>query len=178
MSDTDPDAAHEGEDVDKPDQPEKDWEAEANKWKALARKHEGTSKANAGAAKELAELKDADKSELQRATDKVTDAEKGRASAEAKLSRLEVALDKAPEGMPLSKVRKLAGRLTGDSREDLEADAAELFADFAPSDTDDSPEGDDTPSRRPQVRLKPGAAPDAEPEETDPDKLAALVPRI
>jgi hypothetical protein len=52
---------------DKPDTGEKDWAAEAEKWKALARKHEGTAKANADAAKRLAEIEDANASELEKA---------------------------------------------------------------------------------------------------------------
>jgi hypothetical protein len=52
---------------DKPDTGEKDWAAEAEKWKSLARKHEGTAKANADAAKRLAEIEDANASEMEKA---------------------------------------------------------------------------------------------------------------
>lgn len=48
---------------------EKDWQAEADKWKALARKHEGSAKANADAAKRLAEIEEANKSEVEKAVE-------------------------------------------------------------------------------------------------------------
>lgn len=184
MSDTDTKDT-DGTDKDADDTvtpPEKDVAAEAEKWKALARKHEAQAKANAEAARKLAELEEADKTELQRATDRIAAAEKRATDAETKLSRLEVALDSAPEGMALPKVRKLAGRLSGGSREELEADAAELFSEFV-SDTADNDETDesdtdtDAARRRPTERLRPGAVTDAEPEVTDPAKLAASVPR-
>lgn len=162
--------------------PGKDLEAELEKWKALARKNEAQAKANADAAKKLAALEEADKTESQKAADKAAGAEQRATTAEARLTRLEVALDKAPQGMPLAKVRKLAGRLTGDSREDLETDAEELFADFAPETGDDDANGKggsdgDGTRRRPTERLRPGNVPDAEPEETEPAKLAEAVPR-
>lgn len=157
-------------------QDDKDWQSEAEKWKNLARKHEANAKKNAGAADELEQLRDADKTEIQRATDKAAQAEKRASDAEAKLARLEVALDKAPEGMGLARVRKLAGRLTGESREDLESDAEELFAEFVP-DTGDEDDSDDTSQRRPKERLRTGAAPRTEPEKNDPASLAADVPR-
>jgi hypothetical protein len=93
-------------------------------------------------------------------------------TAEGQALRLEVALDKAPDGMALGQVRKLAKRLTGTTKEEMEADADELFADFQPVPTDDDPKPG---SRRPREQLRPGAAPSAEPEETDPRKLAAAV---
>ena len=40
------------------DQPDKDWQAEASKWKALARKHEKAAKDNADAARRLAEIEE------------------------------------------------------------------------------------------------------------------------
>lgn len=45
---------------------EKDWKAEAEKWKALSRKHEKTAKDLAPAAKKLAEIEDAQKSEAEK----------------------------------------------------------------------------------------------------------------
>ncbi|RCV53476.1 hypothetical protein [Marinitenerispora sediminis] len=45
---------------------EKDWQVEAAKWKALARKHEGRVKELAPAAERLRELEDAQKSELEK----------------------------------------------------------------------------------------------------------------
>jgi hypothetical protein len=121
------------------------------------------------------EYEDQNKTEAQRLEERATTAEQRASTAEATSLRLEVALDKAPEEMAIAQVRKLARRITGSTKEEMEADAEELFADFAPSSTDDDPRRD--PSRRPRERLRPGAAPSAEEEETDPAKLAAKVPR-
>lgn len=118
---------------------------------------------------ELRKYQDRDKSEQEKAAEKAAEAEKRATAAERAALRLEVALDKAPEGMPVAQVRKLAKRLAGETREEFEADADELFGDFAPAD-------EDTARRRPRERLRPGAAPASEPEETDPQKLADLVP--
>lgn len=50
-------------------QPEKDWAAEAEKWKALARRHEGNAKANATKAKEFDALLEASKTDQERAVE-------------------------------------------------------------------------------------------------------------
>jgi hypothetical protein len=57
-------------DTDKDDQkagPDKDWQAEAEKWKSLARKHESTAKGNVDAAKKLADIEEANKTETEKA---------------------------------------------------------------------------------------------------------------
>lgn len=82
--------------VDQPTEPdtgaEKDWEAEAEKWKSLARKHEGNARTNADAAKRLAAIEEQNKTELERAVDKA--AQEARAQyatvANARLIRSEV----------------------------------------------------------------------------------------
>lgn len=143
-----------------------DLAAEVEKWKSLARKHESQAKANAEAAKKLAELEDKDKSELQRLTDAKTTAEREAADAKLTALRLEVALDRAPEGMPVSRIRKLASRLHGSTREELEADAAELFEEFgAPT---------KPPAGKPTERLKGGTEPGDEPP-PDGAKLAEKI---
>lgn len=58
----------------------KDPDAEIAKWKAMARKHEATAKANSDAAKKLAEIEEAQKTEAQKLVDKAEAAER-RASA-------------------------------------------------------------------------------------------------
>jgi hypothetical protein len=158
--------------------------AEVEKWKALSRKHEAQAKDNAGAAARLKEIEDAAKSETQRLTDDLTGHKTRADQAEGALRKLQVALDKAPDGMPLKRVRALAARLHGDTVEDLEADAEELFADFAPTKaTDGEPDGekktDPVPvPKRPREQYRGGGGdPTEEPEESDPAKLAALVPR-
>ena len=148
------------------DQPDKDWQAEASKWKALARKHEKAAKDNADAAKRLAEIEESGKTEQERLAEARRSADERAVTAERESARLRVALKK---GLTEAQVR----RLVGDTEEELEADADELLATFAP------PEGEpdrDLP-RRPRERLRPGARPEATPDETDPAKLAEAIPR-
>ncbi|MCU1500576.1 MAG: hypothetical protein JWM47_4529 [Acidimicrobiales bacterium] len=162
-------------------------EQDVEKWKGLSRKHEDRAKENADAADELKKLKDDDKTESQKAADEATAAKARADKAEAAALRLEVALDKAPEGMPLAQVRKLAKRLSGTSKEELEQDADELFTDFKP-DTGDEEENEEereenpeekgeTTRRRPTERLRSGTVPGAKKEESNPEKLAEDVPR-
>jgi flagellar biosynthesis chaperone FliJ len=115
------------------------------------------------------ELEDANKTEMEKLTERLNGTESKLGEVEGKYLRLDVALDKAPEGMSVAQIRKLAKRLSGSSREELEADAEELFAEFAPEDA-----GGD-PKRRPTERLRPGAAPASKDEANDPEKLAAQV---
>lgn len=49
------------------DQDRTDWKAEAEKWQAMARKHEDRAKANASAAKELEQVRQASMSDLEKA---------------------------------------------------------------------------------------------------------------
>lgn len=116
-------------------------------------------------AKRAKELEDAQKSDTEKLNEKLTLAEgKGR-EAETNLLRLEVALDQAPEGMSLAQLRKLAGRIQGSTREEMEADAAELFEDFSgPKKPADS---------KPKEKLKSGTDP-----EDDSVDGAALAQKI
>lgn len=138
-----------------PAQPETDWKAEARKWEARA-------KENSAAAARLTELENAQKTEAEKTTERLTAAERKAADAELASLRLDVALDKAPDGMPIAQVRKLAKRLTGATREELESDAAELFADFKPA--------AGASARRPVESLKPGALPAGESGAGDPNE--------
>ncbi len=72
------------------------------------------------------EFEDADKSELEKAAAKAAEAEARAQEAEAKALRLEVA---AAKGLTPSQAK----RLIGGTREELEADADEILADFAPA---------------------------------------------
>lgn len=160
------------------DKDDTDYKAEAEKWKNLARKHEKTAKDNADKAKELDALKDGEKTDLQKATDAAADAEKRAKDAERDAARLKVALKKG-----LTEAQ--AKRLLGDTEEELEQDADELLASFKPEEGENEDDEDETgdkgekkePRRRPKERLKPGATPSSEPDETDPVKLADTVPR-
>jgi hypothetical protein len=111
----------------------------------------------------LDELESKDKSEVEKANEKAVKAEKRAEEAEAKAIRMEIATSK---GLTPAQAK----RLVGATKEELEADADELLDSFKP---EDKP----SPSGRPKERLRPGAVPDAEPEETDPRKLAEAVPR-
>jgi hypothetical protein len=100
-----------------------DADAEVAKWKALARENEKRAKANADAARKLAEIEDRDKSEQQRANERAEAAEKRAAEAERNALRAQVALAK---GLPA----KLASRLQGDTEAEMVADADELLAEL------------------------------------------------
>lgn len=97
-----------------PAQGETDWKAEARKWESRA-------KENSAARKRLDELEEAAKSDLEKATSRAEAAEKRAAELEALSLRREVAEAK---GLPLA----AAARLTGETREELEADADQLAA--------------------------------------------------
>ena len=146
------------------------------------RRFEAEAKKNAGAAQRLAEVEDADKTEVQRAKDSAAAAEARAKAAELRVNRLEVA---AVKGLSVT----LAARLVGETREELEADADELMAQLKPSGNGSGNgsgkqgEGEhgsgSTPEARgrPRESLRSGSAPGVEPEENDPTKLAALIPR-
>ena len=163
MTDDEP-LAHDDDTPD--DQPDKDWQAEATKWKALARKHEKAAKDNADAARRLAEIEASGKTEQERLAEARRTADERAVTAERESARLRVALKK---GLTEAQVR----RLVGDTEEELEADADELLATFA---TPESESDRDLP-HRPRERLRPGARPEATPDETDPAKLAEAIPR-
>lgn len=112
----------------------------------------------------LKELEDAGKSELERTTSERDEHKTARTAAEQRALQLEVALDK---GLTATQAK----RLIGSTREELEADADELLASFKPS------EAETGPARRPTERLRGGGAAQSEPDETDPRKLAAQIPR-
>ena len=125
-------------------------------------------KAGAEAIRRLAEIEDANKSELQKIADAKAASDTVATTAQGELLRLRVAMRKG-----LTEAQ--AKRLTGATEEEMEADADDLLASFGgdkkPADTDGKP-------TRPKERLRSGAAPDEEPDETDPRKLAASVPRL
>ncbi|MFD5916181.1 hypothetical protein ACFVYP_07025 [Kitasatospora sp. NPDC058201] len=59
----------------------KDWQAEAEKWKALSRENETRAKANAEAAKRLAEIEETQKSETEKLADRLKAAEERASTA-------------------------------------------------------------------------------------------------
>jgi cell division septum initiation protein DivIVA len=116
-------------------------------------------------AAKLKEFEDRDKSESQRAAEAAAEAAKRADAAETRALRLEVAHDK---GLTPGQAK----RLVGATREELEADADEILADFSPKET-----RDDDERRRPRERLRSGAAPDAE-DEPDIDAAVAATRRF
>jgi|JI9StandDraft_1071089.scaffolds.fasta_scaffold45242_2 hypothetical protein len=117
-------------------------------------------------AQKAKDLEAAGQSETEKLTGKLTEAEQRAATAEARAMRLEVAHDK---GLTSAQ----ANRLVGTTKEELEADADELLAQFSPKETQD----DDDERRRPRERLRSGAAPDAE-DEPDIDAAVAATRRF
>ena len=96
-----------------------------------------------------------------------------RAEQEAKESKIEAARLRVALAKGFTETQ--AKRLIGETEEELAADADELLATFT---SEGEGEGEQVSlPRRPQPRLRPGAAPVTRTEETDPDKLAARVPR-
>jgi hypothetical protein len=110
---------------------EPDDKANADKWKALARKHESEKKALLAEKKTLSEkarrfdeFEESQKSEMQKATDRAVQAEKRAAELEAKTLRMEV-----------SSAKKVpADLLTGSTVEELTA-SAERLLEFASANT-------------------------------------------
>jgi hypothetical protein len=117
------------------------------------------------------DLEDSQKSELEKLTEQLQAAQAEKTAATAAQLRIDVALEKAPDGMSKAQIRKLSKRLTGSTREELEEDADELFADFTPAKGDESDEG---PER---VRL-PNSDRIQLDDETDPRKLAQRIRRV
>jgi hypothetical protein len=127
-------------------------------------------------AQKARELEQASQSELERATND-RDGHKSRAdTAESQLRKFQVAMDKAPEHATLAHVRAVAKRLAGESDEDLESDADELFGLLAPkpAETEEPPK---VPSRPTERMPRGGGDPEEPPVEMDPRKLAELVTR-
>ena len=119
-------------------------------------------------AKQVKEHTDATKSDQEKLEERAKTAETSLSEAQKTLARLEVAMEK---GLTPGQAK----RLIGDTKEELEADADELLQSFKDDATDDG--GDAHRRGTPKARLKPGASGSTEPDETDPDKLAAQVPR-
>jgi hypothetical protein len=110
----------------------------------------------------LKALEDKDKSDSERLTEKVTQLEKDLATATARADRYEVALDK---GLDMTRAK----RLTGTTREELEADADELQSWTAGKPSEPAP-------GKPTTDLRGGGDPTEEPE-VDVRKVVDSIPR-
>lgn len=147
----------------------------------LAEVKSALAKANAEAAKfrhELAELRplaerakaaeEATKTETERLAEALAEAKTSGERHSSELAKLRVALAKAPAGIELARIEALASRLQGSTVEELEADAAELFAQLAPAPTTSS-----SATRPPVEALKPGTLPPTAEEVPLPQQIAA-----
>ena len=114
------------------------------------------------------ELEDQGKTELERLTGQLTEATGKADAATTELHKLKVALAKAPPGVDLGRIQALAARLQGATVEELEADAADLFAQLGPTAAPPGGAG-----RPPVESLKPGAAPPNTSDTPLPQQIAA-----
>lgn len=147
-------------------------QADIQRWKTLSRKNE---KAFRETSTKLKKYEDEGKSELQRLQEERDELKNTSTKTSARAKALEIALERAPEHATLTQVRAVAKRVRGDDDDALERDADELFELLAP---ESKAAGKTVAGGRPKERLKGGSAePDEDPEETDPAKLAALLPR-
>lgn len=96
---------------------ETDWKAEARKWESRAKQSHASAQANEGAAKRLAELEEAQKTESQKTQERLESAERRAAELELKATRAEVA---AAKGVPVD-------LLSGTSQAEFEAAADALI---------------------------------------------------
>lgn len=112
-----------------------DLNSELEKWKALARKNETRAKENAEAATKLAEIENANKTELEKLTERAATAEARAAQIELASIRTEIALEK---GLTPSQAK----RLVGGTREELAVDADDLLADLKVSKPSTAPSSD------------------------------------
>lgn len=117
--DTTPHGENEEPNAEKPETAETDWQAEARKWEKRSKENLAIAKANEDAARRLAEIEEAQKSEADKAAERVAAAEKRAAELEMRSLRAEVA---AAKGVP-------ANLLSGATQEELEA-AADALLEF------------------------------------------------
>lgn len=104
--------------------------------KALAEERKARKAAEKVAAERearLKEIEDRDLSEQQKLERKVADTEARATESESRLLRLEVALSRVIDEDSLARVLSGAKRLVGSTREELEADAEELFGAVLPA---------------------------------------------
>lgn len=145
-----------------------DWEAEATKWQALAKKHEKRQLEALGfksqdeitqlrqAAQKYAEFEDAQKSELQKATERAQTVERQLADERAQNARL---LAAATHSIPPELIELLGNGTAEEINSRAEALAERLKAPSPPA---------PPASQRPVESLTPGAAPSSA-APTDPD---------
>lgn len=118
-------------------------------------------------AAKLRELEDAEKTEAQRLKDQLEAEQASNATSKTEVAKLKAAIK---HGLSEEDLELLSG-----TPEEIEQRAERLAARLAGTSNEEEQEGGT--GRRPKERLRPGASPSTEPEETDPRKLAAGLPR-
>ncbi len=104
-----------GEVPGSPTQQETDWKAEARKWETRSKENLAQAKANEEAARRLAEIEETQKTEAQRAQERLEAAEKRASELELRSMRAEIAAEK---GLP---VQLLSGSNEDEIRQAAEA---------------------------------------------------------
>jgi len=161
-----PDKGDEGDELEKA-------QAQVEHWRKQARTWETRATENADASEKLKAIEDRDKSELQKLTDRATEATQKAEAAEARAVQAELNVTRIRVGAEKGLTPSQAARLVGDDEDALKKDADELIASFPPAD----PDGKRPAPTRPTPSLRGGDDPDVEPDETDPIKLVESVPR-
>lgn len=142
---------------------------------AMKRERNAARKELADYRAKLKEIEDKDKTEAQRLQEARDEAANRAAKAEEQARSLSIAMERAPTHATLAQVRAVAKRVRGESDEDMESDADELFELLAPAPKDDAPPR--KVAGKPRERLRGGGDPEEEPEESDPRKLAEMIRR-
>jgi hypothetical protein len=140
-----------------------DWQAEAEKWKKLSRDNETKAKANADAAKRLAEIEDSQKSETEKLTERLAQAEERATSA----TRLAVAarVEAAATGRfadPQDAIDALGGDFLDDTGQIDAAAIEQALTDLLtrkPHWAAAGPVGPRTPAPDPAQGARPGSTP-------------------
>lgn len=157
-----PNTPLEGEEID----------GEFDKTRALAKIHK-TNSENAALRKRLADFEKAEKDREDADKDELTKAQEASVGLSASVGSLTLENTRLRVALSRGLTEKQAARLQGASREDLEADADDFLADLAPRSADT-----ESLTARPRENLpRGGGDPEIDVVETDPDKLAALIPR-
>ena len=120
-------------------------------------------------ADKLAEYEAANKSEVDKLREETDRLKRSNAEIEAKALRAEVAMAK---GLKPSQAR----RLQGATKDELEADADEMIAEFAPASSDDGGDDPDPVPGRPVPNLRGGADP-TQGAEPDIREIVDSIPR-
>jgi propanediol dehydratase small subunit len=148
----------------------KNWQAEVDKWKALARKNEQQAKANHAELQKLKTDQDASKPEMQQLLERIEAAEARAAEGERKALIAEVAEEK---GLTVAQ----ANRLTGSNREELLEDADHLRDLFGLNTKPDTKPQTKPAAQRPKEKLRAGTTNNDDDGRTDADIADAVLKR-